>query len=393
MVDHFGWQRPTFWSLVLGVYFLTVWDLSLDPAMASDRLPIHFWSWFEPGPYFGMPVRNLIGWSVTGLIYMSVSRLLWRSPLDVRRIASWLPFVIYTANSCFAIILALSAGMWQPLLIALLLGLVPATLALLPASVSRGGNHTVVRRMSYLTVHQMGKNIARKDVISTVYGLEHIPQSGPVLIVARHFHHLYDGCILLKAIPRRLHILVALDWVRKRWLRSLMEQACGLVEWPMVLREESLNHAEQGKKSAYRANETIGYLRRAVMLTVKLLRQEEVLVIFPEAYPTIDPAFTLKEHSTTFLPFRPGFASLIKKAEQDRQTKVAIVPVGLNYAQNERWHVTLRFGQALFLQDFNDTRQLVQVVERRVQELSAPESATPSIQIQEVLRYETDSIS
>ena len=65
--------------------------------------------------------------------------------------------------------------------------------------------------------------VARRKVRLVVEGLENVPCTGPVLIAARHFHHLYDGCVMMKAIPRRLHFFVALDWVRKRWLRRFME--------------------------------------------------------------------------------------------------------------------------------------------------------------------------
>jgi putative membrane protein len=83
--------------------------------------------------------------------------------------------------------------------------------------------------------------IARRNVKIAVEGLEYVPCSGPVLIVARHFHHLYDGCVLLRAIPRRLHILVALDWVQKRWMRGVMERACTLTGWPILLRVERID--------------------------------------------------------------------------------------------------------------------------------------------------------
>jgi uncharacterized membrane protein len=43
-------RKETFWSLILGAYFLTVWDLALDPAMASTYLPFHFWIWHQTGP-------------------------------------------------------------------------------------------------------------------------------------------------------------------------------------------------------------------------------------------------------------------------------------------------------------------------------------------------------
>ena len=130
IVARLGPRHRTAWSLALGVYFLTVWDLSLDPAMASQLLPIHFWIWHQGGPYFGMPISNLVGWSLTGLVYMSFSRLLWRADIDVQRIAVWFPFGVYIANTGFAIALNLSAGLWIPVLVAVVLGLVPASLAL-----------------------------------------------------------------------------------------------------------------------------------------------------------------------------------------------------------------------------------------------------------------------
>jgi len=41
------------WSVALGAYFLTVWDLVLDPAMAHPSLALNFWVWHQSGPYFG----------------------------------------------------------------------------------------------------------------------------------------------------------------------------------------------------------------------------------------------------------------------------------------------------------------------------------------------------
>jgi putative membrane protein len=404
IVKRLGWQRKTLWSLLLGGYFLTVWDLSLDPAMASERLPIHFWIWSTPGPYFGMPVQNLIGWSVTGLFYMSISRLLWGEPLDIRRVAAWLPFVVYAANSGFAVALTLGARIWEPAIIAILLGILPAMLAFLPMIEDVEQNNTanaIVRHMSHLTIRRIADLIARREVVSEVYGLDHVPERGPVVIVARHFHHVYDGCILYQVLPRRLHLLVALDWIQQRWLRTLMERACNLARWPVILRKDNLLPHANGKKSAYQANEAMRYLRRGATLAVKLLREGEALVIFPEAYPIIDPSAAHRSSSVeanqlnNILPFRRGFAQLIKQAEQDGQTKVAIVPLGMHYRWNRRWHATLCFGDALALQDFHDTAQLVRAVEQQVHELSQPHRA--SHPTQELLYHdaieETDGIS
>src|SRR5579875_52933 len=92
-----------------------------------------------------------------------------------------------------------------------------------------------------------------------VEGLEHLPHKGPLLIASRHYHHLYDGCILLAVAPRPLHLLVALDWVTTRRDRGLMEWACRTARWPVVLRAERL----QAGGSAYDAADAGRYLRRA----------------------------------------------------------------------------------------------------------------------------------
>ena len=125
-----GWGRRTLWSLVLGVWFLTAWDLVLDPAMAAPSLAVKFWEWQIDGPYFGMPLQNLIGWSVTGLAYMALSRLLWRSdppPITDRSTTTFL-FVVYAANLGFAMALSAGAGLWQPIVVAVVVGLLPALL-------------------------------------------------------------------------------------------------------------------------------------------------------------------------------------------------------------------------------------------------------------------------
>lgn len=216
--------------------------------------------------------------------------------------------------------------------------------------------------------------LARHDVKIHVEGMEHVPHSGPVLIVARHYHHLYDGCVLLKTIPRPLHILVALDWVQKPWLRRVMELACTLASWPMLLRVEQFNTGSNTQngvgQGAYSRNEAKKYLRYAIRDSVRLLRNGEILIVFPEGYPNIDPQSTPKENDQAFLPFRQGFARIAEMAEKDGHTHVAIIPTGFTYVHNNGWHITLRFGHPLFRTNYSSSAQLVQAVEQRVQTLS-----------------------
>jgi len=388
-------RKVALWSLVLGTYFLTVWDLALDPAMASNNLPLHFWIWHQTGPYFGMPISNLVGWSVTGLAFMGVSRILWRTNLDPKRIIVWLPFGMYAANIGFAVALDLSARLWIPTLMAIFLGVVPASLVffLQPArkfeKTARASN-SIFKRISVAVLQKGSWVIARRNVKLVVEGLENVPSTGPVLIAARHFHHLYDGCILMKAVPRRLHIFVALDWVGKRWLRSFMELACYMVDWPIVLRAEQLrtNSDQDSKKSsrAYSLDEARIYLRHAMKNSVRILRNGEALVVFPEAYPDIDPRNSSRVENNASLPFRQGFARLVEMVEKDEHTRVAIVPAGLSYGQNGRWNVTLRFGSALSRSDYIDSTHLVQDVEMRVRELSDEGTAIGSMQTEETIQ-------
>src|SRR6266567_910601 len=172
-----------------------------------------------------------------------------------------------------------------------ILGVVPASLVFFLQSGKKArqttrANNSVFKRISVFVLHKGSWVIARRKVKLVVEGLENVPRNGPVLIVARHFHHLYDGCVLMRVVPRRIHIFVALDWVRNRWLRSFMELACTMVDWPIVLRAEQLNenaarHSEKASR-AYSLNEARSYLRHALKDSIRLLRDHEVLVVFPE---------------------------------------------------------------------------------------------------------------
>lgn len=129
--------RPLWiYAVAIGGWLLTVWDLVLDPAMAHESLPVRFWVWYETGPYFGMPTQNFIGWTLTAVVFMTVARLLWRSdpPADGVRLAIWFPLAIYAANIVFASALSASVDLWVPILLAVVFGLVPASLVLIRRS-------------------------------------------------------------------------------------------------------------------------------------------------------------------------------------------------------------------------------------------------------------------
>jgi len=137
---------PPVLSVGLGVWFLVVWDMVLDPAMAHEDLAVKFWTWHETGPYFGMPAQNYIGWAATGLVFMAISRLVWRREPDASAYPTPFPALVYVANIVFAAALSLSVGLWEPIVITVVLALIPVVAALAgrrrgnePASAERPG--------------------------------------------------------------------------------------------------------------------------------------------------------------------------------------------------------------------------------------------------------------
>jgi carotene biosynthesis associated membrane protein len=128
LAQHIAGERRPWRTIALAVWLLTIWDLALDPAMAHPRLPVQFWVWHETGPYFGMPIKNFAGWSATALAFMAFSRWLWHADLDPTSYTAAIPLGVYAANMGFATVLSVSVGLWQPPLLAIVCGLLPALL-------------------------------------------------------------------------------------------------------------------------------------------------------------------------------------------------------------------------------------------------------------------------
>ncbi|GIW08618.1 MAG: hypothetical protein KatS3mg060_3423 [Dehalococcoidia bacterium] len=130
IVARHGWRPAGALAIALGVWFLTAWDLVLDPAMAYEGLRLKFWVWHETGPYYGMPVRNFIGWMLTGFTFMTVARLLWRS--NAAGAPTGFPLLVYVTNLLWAMVLCAGYGLWPPVALAAGLGILPAVLLLRP---------------------------------------------------------------------------------------------------------------------------------------------------------------------------------------------------------------------------------------------------------------------
>jgi 1-acyl-sn-glycerol-3-phosphate acyltransferase len=176
----------------------------------------------------------------------------------------------------------------------------------------------------------------------TLDGREHVPAHGPVMLVARHFHHLLDGAVLVTRIARPIHIVVGLDWAATAAQRRWMERMCRAAEYPIVLRQPTLEHS-----GSYVRDELMRYTRSALRETTRLLRAGRVILVFPEGYPNVDPTGTRKRGPDDWLPFEPGFLKMVELAERDGATKVAVVPVGFTYRPGRRWSIHARIGPPL----------------------------------------------
>jgi 1-acyl-sn-glycerol-3-phosphate acyltransferase len=182
-----------------------------------------------------------------------------------------------------------------------------------------------------------------------VDGIEHVPRDGTVLLLARHYHHLLDGAVVIAHLRRPVHILVGLDWIADARQRRWMERACRWSQYPVILRPTTT-----GTRGGYNAGEASRYLRRGLSDAANLLRDGRVVLVFPEGYPVIDPAASEaappRPNGDGMLPFAAGFRTILTAAQRRGARDVAVVPLGFGYErEGRRWNVTARFGAPLTL--------------------------------------------
>ena len=247
-------------------------------------------------------------------------------------------------------------------------------------SVTRTGSHAI-DLVGWRLLSAICKTIASRKVRLRVEGLEHLPETGPLMIAARHYHHVYDGCVLLATVPRPLQVLVGLDWVQDRRARRLVESLCNRGRWPAVLRRDRWSRLEQPplRHSPPSTEEGGRYLRQAMRMTSDLMAEGRALLVFPEGYPNIDLFYTPKSGDQDFLPFRHGFAKLVRMAQRSSHARIAVVPAGLEYRRDGRYVITLRFGIPEFLERGADVSAFAATIERQVRLLSGLAVADPAV--------------
>jgi uncharacterized membrane protein/1-acyl-sn-glycerol-3-phosphate acyltransferase len=363
-------------AVVIGAALLTIWDLVLDPAMAHQQLDVRFWVWQQEGLYFGMPAQNFLGWMLTGVLFIGLARIVWRSEPPVTTSLVRVSYAIYLANLVFAMAISGAVGLWWPVFITVVIGVGPATLALLwteqkPEDTSGSRVSRVedpVQQVSRRVMTTGAKMLLARGATRHVEGREHLPDHGPVLLVPRHFHHLYDGCVLLTGMNRHVHILVAIDWALGRAHRRLLDVACRVASWPTVVRGDQIDpHSPNSPDERFRR------LRRALEESTDILANGGTLVVFPEGYPNIDPNTTPKSDERSFLPFERGFVRIVERTQRVAGIDVPILPVGFDYRRTgPRWEITMRIGRPVFRHDFESESDLIRDLEDRVFRLSQP---------------------
>ena len=215
--------------------------------------------------------------------------------------------------------------------------------------------------MAWRSLRAASKGLIRQRLDVRVEGAGNLPPHGPVVIAARHFHHLYDGAVMMSIVPRPLRILVGLDWVRNRAGKRVMGRLCKAAAWPVVMRRGVAVPLAQG--------EALQALRGAIGESLAVLKAGDVLLVFPEGYPNIDPGYTPKEDETVYLPFQPGFVRVVSIATAQGM-RVPVVPAGFSYTRGKRWEVAVRFGEPVWVADRRNERSVLEHVEAEVRRLS-----------------------
>jgi 1-acyl-sn-glycerol-3-phosphate acyltransferase len=235
------------------------------------------------------------------------------------------------------------------------------------APMNRRLQMTAAQRIARFAIRSYARWRVWRACSVTVSGLDQLPARGPVVLAARHVHHLFDATVLLTALPRPLHFLVALDWAHSRCERWLLERACRLAVWPGLLRADRL----PPDSSVWQPAESRRYGRRSLQESVAILVAGRTLVVFPEGSPAIDPERPARDPSS-LLAFQPGFASIARQAARCLGQPVPVIPVGLAYqSDGRRWHVQARLGSPMLIGQQSDRDAVTRTVEAEVRRLSS----------------------
>ncbi|RAL22860.1 hypothetical protein DL240_08180 [Lujinxingia litoralis] len=165
-----------------------------------------------------------------------------------------------------------------------------------------------------------------------VVGLENIPENQPMILAANHPNSIMDTVLLSTESPFRINYMARSGVFEHPVVRAVLN---GVGVIPIYRAHEVSNQPERNRNSFYRAFE--------------LLEAGGCIGMFPEG--TNSPDRHVREIKT-------GTARLALEAEarNDFQLGIQIQPVGLNFAERDRFlsSVLIRYGRPIEVRDFAD---------------------------------------
>lgn len=123
---------------VVAAWVMTAWDLAMDPRMAAGGV----WIWDNGGDYFGVPLRNYIGWLLTTFLVYWITGWLWRGKehhAAVTKTFAALPVIVY---SFFAVRYVTPSRFPALQVVALFAMGMPALVALIRVGMDHGDRQT-----------------------------------------------------------------------------------------------------------------------------------------------------------------------------------------------------------------------------------------------------------
>jgi glycerol-3-phosphate O-acyltransferase / dihydroxyacetone phosphate acyltransferase len=152
-----------------------------------------------------------------------------------------------------------------------------------------------------------------------VVGIEHLPESGPLIVTANHQNALVDPMLLLGLVPRRMVPVAKAPLFRHPVIGPFLRIVGAL---PVLRRQEGNVDPTRNRETFAAASARLG--------------AGHAVLIFPEGTSQPEP---------TLMPLRTGAARMLLEAEatRDGMLGVALVPIGLVYHEPG----TFRAGRAL----------------------------------------------
>lgn len=93
-------------AVLVGTFFMVLWDVSLDPAMTQGQ--VQFWFYEADGFYYGMPFSNWVGWFIVSLIIIAGYEYIGGGLPETNEWAPWL----YILNCAFPLGILMLEGLY-----------------------------------------------------------------------------------------------------------------------------------------------------------------------------------------------------------------------------------------------------------------------------------------